>query len=164
MSVSRWIADPYDMRTRGKINRDDSGFTLIEVLSVAAIISVLSSIAIPLLHGQVTKAQSASGASDLRNTATSMESYFTDSGVYGSATEITANGDAPDLSQGSTILIVQHSGTSYCLAALRRAPVPGSFAELQTSAVGWYDSAAGGLQPSGATGCSVPTAVASDWD
>jgi prepilin-type N-terminal cleavage/methylation domain-containing protein len=143
--------------------RDESGFTLIEVLTISAIIGILSSIAIPVLRSQPAKAQGATAASDLRNVATAMESYFADKGTYGSASELTADGVSASLSKGSTVVIVQHNGTSYCLAGLRNTAMPTTIAGLNTAALRWYDSSSGGLQPVGATGCPVTTAVASDW-
>jgi prepilin-type N-terminal cleavage/methylation domain-containing protein len=143
--------------------RDESGFTLIEVLTVSAIIGILSSIAIPVLRSQPAKAQTATAASDLRNTATAMESYFADKGTYGSATELTADGVGASVSKGSIVVIVQHNGTDYCLAGLRNTAMPTTISGLRNSALRWYDSAAGGLQSVGSTGCPTTTAVASDW-
>jgi prepilin-type N-terminal cleavage/methylation domain-containing protein len=151
------------MKTLRNLRRDDSGFTLIEVLTVSAIIGILSSIAIPVLSSQTQKAQSATGATDLRNTATAMEAYFADHGVYPSASDLAADGSTPGVSNHTTVVIVTHSGTTYCLAALRSKPVPATFAELQTDATRWYDSAAGGVQTAGTTSCPTTTAVAADW-
>jgi type IV pilus assembly protein PilA len=148
---------------RERRERDESGFTLIEVLTVSVIIGVLSSIVIPVLHKQTGKAQGAAAASDLRNSATAMESYYTDHGSYGSASELTADGTAPDLSKGSTVVILQHGSAGYCMAGLRNTAMPATLSDLQAAAYRWYDSAAGGLQPVGATGCPVTTAVAADW-
>jgi prepilin-type N-terminal cleavage/methylation domain-containing protein len=162
MSDSPRITEHLPMRQR-RLHRDDSGFTLIEVLTVSAIIGILSSVAIPVLRTQPQKAQTATAGSDLRNVATAMESYFSDQGTYGAASEVIADGVGPSVSKGSTIVIVQHSGTAYCLAGLRNTAVPATFPLLQSKALRWYDSAAGGLQPVGTTACPVTTAVASDW-
>jgi type IV pilus assembly protein PilA len=152
-----------DMRTLRNMQRDDSGFTLIEVLTVSAIIGILSSIAIPVLKSQTNKAQGATGAVDLRNTATMMESYFTDHGVYPDATDLAADGITPNVSKGTTVIIVNHSGTAYCMASLRNKSVPSTFAGLQAIATRWYDSGAGGLQKAGTASCPTTSAVASDW-
>ena len=151
------------MKTLRKMQRDDSGFTLIEVLTVSAIIGILSSIAIPVLKSQTDRAQGATGSADLRNSATMMESYFTDHGVYPSAADFAADAITPNVSKGTTVVIVNHSGTAYCLAALRNKAVPSTFAGLQSTATRWYDSAAGGLQKVGTTSCPTTSAVASDW-
>ncbi|MFL6240394.1 MAG: type IV pilin protein [Actinomycetes bacterium] len=150
-------------RTKRRLNRDDSGFTLVEVLTISLIIGILSSIAVPLLHSQTSKAQGATIASDLRNPATSMESYLTDVGSYGTGSALTAAGYAPSVSAGTTIVIVEHTTSAYCLAGLRNTGVPGTVAGLRSTALRWYDSAAGGLQPVGATGCPTTNTVAGGW-
>jgi prepilin-type N-terminal cleavage/methylation domain-containing protein len=151
------------MRKLRKLQRDDSGFTLIEVLTVSAIIGILSSIAIPVLKSQTNKAQGATGAVDLRNTATSMESYFSDHGVYPDVTDMGTDNITPNVSKGTTVVIVNHAGTAYCMAALRNTAVPSTFAGLQSAATRWYDSAAGGLQRVGTKSCPTTSAVAADW-
>src|SRR3954451_5826794 len=164
MSVSLRITDHFSMRTRGRMKRDDGGFTLVEVATVSLIIGILSSIAIPVLQSQTHKAQGASASSDLRNTATALEGYFADQGSYGSVGDLSASGASLKLSKGATVVIVQRGGASFCLAGLRNTPMPSTIGDLRTTALRWYDSASGGLQPAGATGCPATTAVAGDWE
>jgi prepilin-type N-terminal cleavage/methylation domain-containing protein len=151
------------MRKNRRIAREDTGFTLVEVLVVTVMIGVLSGIAIPLLHSQSGKAQGATAASDLRSVSTAMETYFSDFQTYGSATEIAAQGMTPNLSQGTTVVIVQRTASGYCLAALRNTATPGSQSALQAAALRWLDSAGGGLQPKGATGCPTTTGYQTNW-
>ena len=146
-----------------RLRREDSGFTLVEVLTISVIIGVLSSIAIPTLRSQTGKAQGATGASDLRNAATAMESYFSDHGSYGTASDLAGDELTPALSEGTSVVIVQHTSSAYCMAILRNAPIPGTVAALQSTAIRWYDSDAGGLQPASATSCPTTSSVASDW-
>jgi type IV pilus assembly protein PilA len=148
-----------------RLNRDDSGFTLVEVLTITVIIGILSAIAIPTLKAQASKGQGATAASDLRNAATSMESYLADPdhGTYGAASDLAGDQLTPSLSAGSTVVIVQHNDAAYCMALLRNTPVPTSFGGLQSTALRWFDSAAGGLQPVGTKSCPTTSAVASDW-
>lgn len=169
MSVSRGVTEHLGMsiqRLRDhiqRLRRTDSGFTLVEVLTISVIIGILSGIAIPSLRSQASKGQGATAASDLRNSATAMESYFSDHGSYGTASDLAADELTPSLSIGTTVVIVQHNTSAYCMAVLRNSPMPATFAGLQSIALRWYDSGAGGLQPVGTTSCPTTSAVGSDW-
>ena len=56
--------------------RSDRGFTLIELLIVVVIIGILAAIAIPKFANTKEKAVVASMKSDLRNLASTQESYW----------------------------------------------------------------------------------------
>jgi type IV pilus assembly protein PilA len=60
------------------------GFTLIELLIVVVIIGILAAIAIPKFAATKDKAKLASVKTDLRNTETAEEAYFSDFATYGS--------------------------------------------------------------------------------
>jgi type IV pilus assembly protein PilA len=60
--------------------RNRKGFTLIELLIVVVIIGILAAIAIPKFANTKDKAYVAAMKSDLRNLATTEESYAADSG------------------------------------------------------------------------------------
>src|SRR5215208_6202160 len=60
------------------LNKTRKGFTLIELLIVVVIIGILAAIAIPKFANTKEKAYLASMKSDLRNMATTEESYFAD--------------------------------------------------------------------------------------
>ena len=64
------------------LNKTRKGFTLIELLIVVVIIGILAAIAIPKFANTKEKAYLASMKSDLRNMATTEESYFADYQVY----------------------------------------------------------------------------------
>ena len=74
------------------LNKTRKGFTLIELLIVVVIIGILAAIAIPKFANTKEKAYLASMKSDLRNMATTQESYFADFQVYiaGPASNTTA--------------------------------------------------------------------------
>jgi len=65
---------------RGK--RRSSGFTMIELMVVVAIIGVLVAIAIPEFAGRQGKAFDARVMQDARNAATAEEAYFDDNSAY----------------------------------------------------------------------------------
>jgi prepilin-type N-terminal cleavage/methylation domain-containing protein len=58
------------------------GFTLIELLIVVVIIGILAAVAIPKFASTKEKAYLAAMKSDLRNLATSQESYFYENNTY----------------------------------------------------------------------------------
>jgi type IV pilus assembly protein PilA len=69
--------------------RNGRGFTLIEIMVVIAIIGILSAIAIPQFSAYRIKSYNAATESQVRNCATSMETFFVDKKTYVGATEDT---------------------------------------------------------------------------
>jgi type IV pilus assembly protein PilA len=72
------------MVTRSRCGRrlNDRGFTLIELLIVVVIIGLLAAIAIPKFANTKEKAIVASMKSDLRNLASTQESYWVENRTY----------------------------------------------------------------------------------
>lgn len=99
---------------------DDSGFTLVELITVMVIIGVLAAIAIPLFLNQRATAFQTQVKSDLHSAAIAEESYA----LHHDGTYLT-NGTANDLTDegfrgtdGVAIaLSAPTSGTGYCLTA-----------------------------------------------
>jgi type IV pilus assembly protein PilA len=95
------------------------GFTLIELLLVVVIIGLLAAIAIPKFANTKGKAVAASLKSDLRNLASSQESYWVEFRTYyGGALPNAAFKFTPTL--GNTVSIV--SGTTAGWSATATAP------------------------------------------
>jgi type IV pilus assembly protein PilA len=65
-------------RMQKSLKEKDQGFTLIELLVVIVIIGILAAIAIPIFLNQRKKGVDASMKSDLKNAATSIETWMTD--------------------------------------------------------------------------------------
>jgi type IV pilus assembly protein PilA len=72
---------------RKRFDRDDEGFTLIELMVVVLIIAILLAIAIPTFLGARERANDRAAQSSLRNALTAAKTIYTDSQNYLSATD-----------------------------------------------------------------------------
>lgn len=86
------------------MTRHRGGFTLIELLIVVVIIGILAAIAIPKFAATKDKAKLASVRTDVRNSETAEESYFSDYNTYGTLAQLQALG-LVGLSSGNTMAI-----------------------------------------------------------
>ena len=68
--------------------RNRKGFTLIELLIVVVIIGILAAIAIPKFAATKDKAKLASVKTDVRNSETAEEAYFSDFATYGTYAQL----------------------------------------------------------------------------
>ena len=67
---------------RKRLERDEDGFTLIELMVVVLIIAILLAIAIPTFLGARARAQNRAAQSNLRNVLTAEKTYYTDAQSY----------------------------------------------------------------------------------
>ena len=89
--------------------QNKKGFTLIELLIVVVIIGILAAIAIPKFANTKEKAYLAAMKSDLRNLATTEETYASDNnGYYGTETDVDFTGSA-----GVTLSVTPDGGTGW---------------------------------------------------
>ena len=81
---------------RKRLNKDEEGFTLIELMVVVLIIAILLAIAIPTFLGARSRAQNRAAESQLRNALTAEKTVFTDNQQY-TATAATLSAAEPSL-------------------------------------------------------------------
>jgi len=119
-----------------------ASFTLIELLTVMAIIAILAALILYAGSGVMTKAMRSRAASEVQAMSTALESYKTDNGIYPAASNLLTNTyKANDGSQSgglyqlsSQILYTNLSGQAYYTAT----PVAGvkSYMSFKANQVG----------------------------
>jgi len=148
-------------RIRKAQEENEGGFTLIELLVVMIIIGILAAIAIPVFLNQRKSARDAAAKSDIRNVATSLESYYTNNQMYvtvpaqtstaPSTVVIGASGENnAKVSTGDTVTVLYPTGstaanaTAFCVKG-----------DVQGATHAWYYmSDQGGLQLGTVTACT----------
>ena len=96
---------------RKRLEKDDEGFTLIELMVVVLIIAILIAIAIPTFLGARERAQDRAAQSDIRNAFTAEKVIYTDDQAYTtSAAALTAVEPSLSFTPGAT---VTDNGTVY---------------------------------------------------
>jgi type IV pilus assembly protein PilA len=97
-----------------KLFKKSSGFTLIELMIVVAIIGILAAIAIPNFMSYQCKAKQSEAKSNLGSARAAEEAYFAEKDTYGSVTDI---GFSPKGNTRYTYTATVANTTNYTLQA-----------------------------------------------
>ena len=123
------------LKIRKRMVRDESGFTLVELLVVMLILGLLAAIAIPAFFNQRNKAKDADAKSSVRTAETAMETYATDNnGAYTGATTAKLAAIEPTLNNAGANLTVPAVATdSYTVQVKSNAPSGNLFQVSRTN-------------------------------
>ncbi|WP_296666864.1 prepilin-type N-terminal cleavage/methylation domain-containing protein [Demequina sp.] len=94
--------------------RDDKGFTLVELLVVIIIIGILAAIAIPLYLNQQAKAKDSALKSDLKNAQIEVASSLVDDNTGGSIPGGAALSKSPDVTISDPVIDVAGGTFTVC--------------------------------------------------
>jgi type IV pilus assembly protein PilA len=147
---------------RDRLAKDESGFTLIELMVVVLIIAILIAIAIPTFLGARERAQDRAAQSNLRNGLSAAKVYYVDTEEYTGATagtddlneiepsltwvenSVAAAGDAGEVHatafeagdlQGVCLTAVSPSGTFFAIVDLATGTGAGTYYNSGAAAV-----------------------------
>ena len=148
------------LKLRQKMVRDESGFTLVELLVVMLILGLLAAIAIPAFFNQRNKAKDASAKAAARTAETAIETFATDNGgSYAAATPAALQTIEPTLN-GATLTVPTHTASTYTVT------VTSSVGEAFSISRAANGTTTLSCTPANTNGCPAPSATTSpdgDW-
>lgn len=98
-----------------RADRDESGFTLVELLVALAIIGILVAVAVPSLLGFESRARVRAAEASLRAALPAVEAYHHDYATYDETSMTPAALRAYDQGLSPGIAVVSGSGSTYCI-------------------------------------------------
>lgn len=101
----------------GRLAREESGFTLVELLVVVAIIGILLAIAVPSFLGFEQRAYDVAARSELRSALPAVGSYHSDNDSYSGMTVAALR--VYDQALSSSLSVLSASGTTYCIRSTK---------------------------------------------
>ena len=120
-----------------RVARDESGWTLLELLAVVAIIGVLLAIAVPSYLGFRDRASNNAAKANLRAALPSAEAYYADNGTYVGMNAAALK--AIDSGVSATLTVASAAAAAYCLTDTVNTKV-WSVAGPGPSAASWHAS------------------------
>ncbi|MBF0527852.1 MAG: prepilin-type N-terminal cleavage/methylation domain-containing protein [Deltaproteobacteria bacterium] len=117
--------------------RSPSGFTLIEIMIVMAVIGILAAIAIPQFASYRQTAQDGSAKSALHQLAKAQEDYYSQRNTYALSRANLTNVSGWTVESTVTVAVLAASISSWSATARHNA----------SPRIWTYDSARGGIQP-----------------
>ena len=97
--------------------RNESGFTLIELVVVMAILLTLSALVIPSYLGFGDRANKTAAAADMRAAIDSVEAWHSDHGTYAGMTVAALKASYDQSLEASILSLGALSATNYCVTA-----------------------------------------------
>ncbi len=104
--------------------KQNSGFTLVELMIVVAIVAILAAIAVPAYTEHVTRTRRSDAEASLLDLAARMERYFAENNTYATATIAAGNATTDILSTATsssnwyTMSITAQTASTYTLQAM----------------------------------------------
>jgi type IV pilus assembly protein PilA len=156
---------------RQRLNKDESGFTLIELMVVVLIIAILIAIAIPTFLGAQDRARDRGAQSDLRNAVTAAKTIATDqAGLFKRDATNAINAAALLSAEGALSFTDTATGADVGLISVVTAGDGTSISLLTESASGKFfqvvarsDGSVGYCAPTSTTHTAVGSCTGAKW-
>ena len=154
---------------RKRFDRDDEGFTLIELMVVVLIIAILLAIAIPTFLGARERANDRAAQSSLRNAVTAAKTIYTDTQNYTTASDGALSAVEPSLTfapaatASTTFKTVSVTGSTTAWAGAAMSKSGKCFYIVDSAAAGGGTKYGSTDTAASCTGTAASSATGADW-